>query len=60
MKRILASGCRFYGYDSFILTDHGIQPMMEFSPDGLVWWARAVSREPCLSTLVASREHHPL
>jgi hypothetical protein len=33
VERIVRGGCRFFGYDSFIVHGESIQPVMEFSPD---------------------------
>ena len=53
VERILSSGCRFYGYDSFIVSGDTIQPVMEFSPD----WSRG--RVPSLDEITAQLASHP-
>ena len=53
VQRILATGCRFYGYDSFILSDTSIQPVLEFSPD----WSQGTP--PSLEVLASQLGSHP-
>jgi hypothetical protein len=53
VERILATGCRFYGYDSFIVTDATIQPVLDFSPD---WSRRPV---PSLDQILSQLASHP-
>jgi hypothetical protein len=53
VERIVRSGCRFYGYDSFIVRGESIQPVMEFSPD---WSNRPV---PPLQDILAQLASHP-
>jgi hypothetical protein len=33
VEHIIENGCRFYGYDAFIVDGDTIQPVMESSPD---------------------------
>src|SRR6188768_4289682 len=51
--RILETGCRFYGYDSFAVSGETIQPFMEFSPD---WSGGSV---PSLDELLVQLAAHP-
>jgi len=53
IERILANECRFYGYDSFIVTDTTIQPVLDFSPD----WSRGPV--PSLEELASQLDSHP-
>jgi len=53
VARIVRSGCRFYGYDSFIVRGKTIQPVMEFSPD----WSR--TPVPSLPDILAQLASHP-
>ena len=53
VQRIVASGCRFYGYDSFIVDGHTIQPVMEFSPD----WSE--QPPPPLEKILSQLSAHP-
>lgn len=53
VQRIVRSGCRFYGYDSFIVRRKSIQPVMEFSPD----WSDG--RVPRLQDILAQLASHP-
>ena len=54
VQRILANGCRFYGYDSFTISPDGkIQPHMELSPS----WA--ADSAPSLESLVSDLQAHP-
>jgi hypothetical protein len=53
VQRIVASGCRFYGYDSFIVDGHTIQPVMEFSPD---WSGQP---PPPLEKILSQLSSHP-
>ena len=53
VERIVKTGCRFYGYDAFIVADETIQPVLEFSPD----WSRGPV--PSLSELVSEFASHP-
>ncbi len=54
VQRTLASGCRFYGYDSFtVFSDDKIQPHMEWSPS----WDGGSA--PALDALVADLQFHP-
>ena len=52
VERIIASGCRFYGY-AFIVDGHTIQPVMEFSPD----WSKGPV--PSFETILAQLSSHP-
>ena len=53
VERILGSGCRFYGYDSFILAGNSIQPVLDFSPD----WSRGPV--PSIEELKFQLASHP-
>jgi hypothetical protein len=54
IQRIVASGCRVYGYDSFtVFPDGKIQPHMEWSPS---WDSGSAPR---LDTLIADLQSHP-
>jgi len=53
VERIVSTGCRFYGYDSFIVRGDSIQPVMEFSPD----WSRGPV--PGLQDILAQLALHP-
>jgi hypothetical protein len=53
VERIVRSGCRFYGYDSFIVRGESIQPVMEFSPD----WSNGPV--PPLQDILAQLASHP-
>jgi len=53
VERIIHVGCRFYGYDSFIVEGAGIQPVMEFRPD---WSNGSV---PPLQEILAQLASHP-
>lgn len=53
VKRILDAGCRFYGYDSFIVAGQTIQPVLDFSPD----WSRGPV--PSLEDLMSQLASHP-
>jgi hypothetical protein len=53
VERILETGCRFYGYDSFIVSQDTIQPVMDFSPD----WSRGPV--PSLGELRMQLASHP-
>lgn len=53
VRRIIADGCRFYGYDSFtVFADGKIQPHLEWSPS----WA--VGATPSLDAIVAELQSH--
>jgi hypothetical protein len=52
VERIVRSGCRFFGYDSFIVRGESIQPVMEFSPD----WSDG--RVPPLQDILAQLASH--
>lgn len=55
VQRIFASGCRFYGYDSFaVFPDGTIQPHMEWSPS----WDGGSA--PPLDLLIADLQSHPV
>jgi len=53
VERIVRGGFRFYGYDSFIVCDQSIQPVMEFSPD----WSNGPL--PPLQDILAQLASHP-
>jgi hypothetical protein len=53
VERILESGCRFYGYDSFVVSGDTIQPVLDFSPD----WSRGPV--PSLAELRSQLASHP-
>lgn len=53
VERIVRSGCRFYGYDSFVMRGKSIQPVMEFSPD----WSNGPV--PPLQDILAQFASHP-
>lgn len=53
VERILDTGCRFYGYDSLIVSGETIQPVLGFSPD----WSRGPV--PSLAELMSQLASHP-
>lgn len=54
VRRIFASGCRFYGYDSFTAFPDGkIQPHMEWSPG----WDEGSALTP--DELIGDLQSHP-
>ena len=53
VAQIVKTHCRFYGYDSFIVSGDTIQPLMDFSPD----WSR--SPVPSLAELLVQLAAHP-
>lgn len=53
IKRIHSTGCRFYGYDSFIVIGDSIQPVLEFCAD----WSRGPV--PSLEQLRTELASHP-
>jgi hypothetical protein len=53
VNQIISNGCRVYGYDAFAVSEHGIQPFMEFSPD----WSGLPT--PSLDALIANIQADP-
>ena len=53
VAQIVKTHCRFYGYDSFIVSGDTIQPLMDFSPD----WSRGPV--PSLAELLVQLAAHP-
>jgi hypothetical protein len=53
VRKIVDSGCRFYGYDSFIISDNTIQPVSDLSAD----WSEATP--PPLHKILSQLSEHP-